>query len=53
MSYIDKALEIDPRNVIVLNNKGFSLNNLDRNEEAIRYYPTFGRNPGISKIGEA
>ena len=38
ISYYDKALQIDPKNVPALTNKGVALNKLGRNEEAISYY---------------
>jgi len=38
ITYYDKALEIDPYDTLVLNNKGGALAALGRYEEAITYY---------------
>ena len=40
IKYYDKALEIDPNNALVLNNKGFDLNRLG-NDEALRIDPKY------------
>ena len=38
IEWYDKALKIDPNNVIALYDKGFALNNLGKYEEAIEWY---------------
>ena len=38
LSYLDKALSIDPNNVLALINKGISLDGLGRFEDEMKYY---------------
>jgi len=38
ITYYDKVLEIDPKDIDALNNKGDALYDLDRYNEAIQYY---------------
>ena len=46
IEYYSKCLELDPKNAVAWNNKGFALYKLGRYEEAIRCYDTaLGINP--------
>jgi tetratricopeptide (TPR) repeat protein len=36
--WFDKALEIEPNNELILNDKGFAITNLERYQEAITLY---------------
>jgi tetratricopeptide (TPR) repeat protein len=38
LTYLDKALSIDPNNVVALINKGISLDGLGRFEDEMKYY---------------
>ena len=38
IEWYDKALKIDPNNILALNNKGLALSNLGKYQEAIEWY---------------